>query len=330
MTRAQAQKLAEQPIPETMLQAARQFADPETAHAFFVQMRWPNGVACPRTGCGNADVVYMPKQHRWFCRECKGQFTAKLGTIFEDSPIGFDKWLPAVWLIASARNGISSYEIARALAVTQKTAWFMLHRIREAMQDQTFSMLTGTVEIDEAYIGGKYRNKSLAKRKKLREQREARGLTKAHFEEKTAVLGMVERGGRVRAWSVPEVSHKTLLPKLGASIHHDATVYTDSSGLYTHINEYFLHHSSVNHSIEEYVRGNVHTNNIECFWAVLKRTIGGTYIHVHPRHLDRYLAEQVYRFDERQNDDGPRFAKAVKRADGRRLTWKVLTDKSGR
>jgi transposase-like protein len=141
---------------------------------------------------------------------------------------------------------------------------------------------------------------------------------------------MVERGGRVRAWSVRDVSHQTLLPKLRDSIHHDATVYTDSSALYTHINEYFLHHSSVNHSIEEYVRGNVHTNNIECFWAVLKRTIGGTYTHVAPFHLDRYLAEQVYRFDERKEKDGPRFAKAVKRADGRRLTWKALTDKSAR
>ncbi len=141
---------------------------------------------------------------------------------------------------------------------------------------------------------------------------------------------MVERGGRVRAWTVPDTQHATLLPKLRASIDHDATVYTDASTLYTHINEYFLTHSSVNHSIEEYVRGNVHTNNIECFWAVLKRTIGGTYIHVHPRHLDRYLAEQVYRFDERKNTDGPRFAKAAKRADGRRLTWKALTEKARR
>jgi len=206
----------------------------------------------------------------------------------------------------------------------------MLHRIRAAMQADPFSLLTGTVEVDEAYIGGKHHNKSLAKRKKLQEQRIARGLSRVHYEEKTAVLGMVERGGRVRAWKVPETSHAALLPKLRESIHHDATVYTDASALYTHINEYFLTHASVNHSIEEYVRGNVHTNNIECFWAVSKRTLGGTYIHIHPRHLDRYLAEQVYRFDERKNDDGPRFAKAVKRTDGRRLTWKALTDKTTR
>ena len=187
----------------------------------------------------------MPKQRRWYCRECKGQFTAKTGTIFEDSPIGFDKWLPAIWLIASNRNGISSYEIARGVKVTQKTAWFMLHRIREAMQDDTFSMFTGTVEVDEAYIGGKHRTKSLKKRRQLAERRKERGMGVNSYDEKTAVFGMVERGGRVRAWKMDDVSHKTLLPKLRASIHQDATVYTDASSLYTHINEYFLTHSPV-------------------------------------------------------------------------------------
>ena len=178
-----------------MLEAARQFADPQTAHDFFVQMRWPNGAACPRTGCGNADVVYMPKQRRWYCRECKGQFTAKTGTIFEDSPIGFDKWLPAIWLIASNRNGISSYEIARGVKVTQKTAWFMLHRIREAMQDDTFSMFTGTVEVDEAYIGGKHRTKSLKKRREHAERRKERGMG----ETPTTKDGRLRHGGTRRA-----------------------------------------------------------------------------------------------------------------------------------
>jgi transposase-like protein len=122
-----------QPIPETLIQAVRQFSDPEVAHAFFVQHRWPNGVACPRMGCGSAAVTYLAKYRRWNCRDCGRQFTAKVGTIFEDSPIGLDKWLPAFWLIASNRNGISSHELARGLGVTQKTAWFMLHRIREAL-----------------------------------------------------------------------------------------------------------------------------------------------------------------------------------------------------
>jgi len=299
-----------QSVPETMLQAVRQFADPQIAHDFFVQYRWPNGVACPRMGCGSASVTYLAKYRRWNCRDCKRQFTAKVGTIFEDSPIGLDKWLPAFWLISSNRNGISSHELHRALDVTQKTAWFMLHRIREAMQsDSTETPLSGTVEADETYIGGKWENKPKSKRKHRYSPVAARSA-------KTPVFGIVERGGRVRAWKVLNVSAKTLLPKMRDSIDQDATLYTDSASLYTHVNEYFLQHASVNHSIEEYVRGAVHTNNIECFWSVLKRTIGGTYTHVNPRHLDRYLAEQVFRFDERKNDDGPRFAKATKGADG--------------
>jgi transposase-like protein len=177
------------------------------------------------------------------------------------------------------------------------------------------------VEADEAFIGGRWEKMNRKRRRAL----EAAGHTA--YSSKAAVFGMVERGGRVRAWTVKNATRETLLPKLRDSIHHDATIYTDAADFYTHINEYFLHHSSVNHSLREYVRGNVHTNNIECFWAVLKRTIGGTYTHVSPRHLDRYLAEQVFRFDERENQDGPRFAKAAKGADGKRLTYKALTAK---
>jgi transposase-like protein len=294
------------------------FADPDVAHDFFVAMRWPNGVACPRA-CGSVNVAYMPKQRRWYCNDCKGQFTAKLGTVFEDSPIGFDKWLPAFWLLASNRNGISSHELGRALHVTQRTAWFMLQRIRLAMEDDTFDKLTGTVEVDEAYIGGAWQSMSKRRRRAI----EKAGLTRTGS--KQAVIGMVERKGRVRAFSVPNTQQKTILPKLRDSIHHDATVFTDGADLYRHINEFFLRHGWVNHMTQEYVRGDVHTNNIECFWAVLKRTIGGTYTHVTPRHLDRYLAEQVYRFNERENEDGPRFAKAAKGADGKRLTYKELT-----
>jgi transposase-like protein len=310
------------PVPETMIEAVRMFASEQVAHDFFVAMRWPGGVvACPRA-CGSLEVAYMPRQRRWYCNECKRQFTAKIGTVFEDSPIGFSKWLPAFWLLASNRNGISSHELGRALKVTQRTAWFMLQRIRLAMEDDTFDMLTGTVEVDEAYIGGKWDKMNRKRRRTV----EKAGQTA--YSSKAAVVGMVERKGRVRAFAVPDTKQKTLLAKLTESIHQDATVYTDDLELYTHINEFFLRHASVNHSLKEYVKGNVHTNNIECFWAVLKRTIGGTYTHVHPRHLDRYLAEQVYRFNERENKDGPRFAKATRGADGKRLTYKALTAKN--
>lgn len=246
-----------QSVPETMLEAVRQFADPVAAHDFWVQMRWPDGVACP-LACGSVRVAYMPKRRRWYCNDCKQQFTAKVGTIFEDSPIGFDKWLPAIWLIASNRNGISSYELARALRVTQRTAWFMLHRIRKALENDDLTPFSGTVEVDEAYIGGKWENKPL----KVRRQGESGRL--AHWRSKTAVLGMVERGGKVRAWAVPSTTGKTMLPKLRESIHHDATVFTDSNTVYTHIDEYFMTHSTVNHSAAEYVCGRVHTNTIEC------------------------------------------------------------------
>jgi len=317
-----------QALPKTLLQAVQKFSDPQVAHDFFVALRFPNGVACPRPGCGSADLNYLAKHFRWYCRECKRQFSAKVGTALEDSPISLTKWLPAFWLISSNRNGISSYEIARGLGVTQKTAWFMLHRIRLAMYDESNDQLTGTVEADEAYIGGKWENMNRKRRRAI----EKGGLTPTSS--KAIVVGMVERKkadgrkGRVRAYAVPEAAHKTLLPLLTKSIDQNATLYTDESSLYTHINEFFLKHASVHHKLKEYVKGNVHTNNIECFWAVLKRTIGGTYTHVHPRHLDRYLAEQVYRFNERENEDGPRFAKATKGADGKRLTYKSLTEKA--
>ncbi|MBV9720070.1 MAG: IS1595 family transposase [Candidatus Eremiobacteraeota bacterium] len=180
-------------VPETMIEAVRMFADEKVAHDFFVGMRWPHGVACPRA-CGSLAVAYMAKQRRWYCNDCKQQFTAKVGTVFEDSPIGFSKWLPAFWLIASNRNGISSHELGRALKVTQRTAWFMLHRIRLAMETETFDKLTGTIEADEAYIGDKSEKMS----KKRRRAIEAAGQTA--YSSKAAVFGMVERKGRVRAW----------------------------------------------------------------------------------------------------------------------------------
>jgi transposase-like protein len=309
------------PLPKTLLEAVRYFSEYKVAHDFFVAIRFPHGVACPRMGCGSAAVAFMPKHWRWYCNECKRQFSAKVGTVFEDSPIPLTKWLPAIWLIASNRNGISSYEIARGLGVTQKTAWFMMHRIRAMMEDDATDKLTGTVEADEAYIGGSFESMNRRRRRAVNRA----GHTP--YSAKQAVVGMVERKGRVRAFSVRNVQAKTLLPKLLASIDQDATLYTDTATLYTHINEYFLHHATVDHGLKEYVRGEVHTNNIEAFWAVLKRTIGGTYTHVNPRHLDRYLAEQVYRFNERENEDGPRFAKATKGADGKRLTYKELIAK---
>lgn len=312
-------------------------------------MRWPNGVACPRAGCGNANLrkierkVWIrpphkqgdPKRgphgdkppkvqvtrHLWYCKECKRQFTLTVGTIFEDSPIGLEKWLPAAWLLSADRNGISSCELARALRVRQSTAWHMLHRIRLAMSDdETPEPFGGEVEADETYIGGKLKFSKEARRRKRK------GMKWDPDFNKTAVLGIVQRGGKARAWSVPDGSYKTLLPRFVDSIRPDATLYTDGAWSFWYIGKKFAKHEWTNHAIR-YVEGNIHTQNIEGFWSVLRRTIGGTYIHIEPRHLDRYLAEQCFRFNERKNADGPRFKAALKGADNRRLTYKVLTAK---
>ncbi|HUA07985.1 MAG TPA: IS1595 family transposase [Candidatus Acidoferrales bacterium] len=337
-------------MPRTLLEAVTYFSDLERAHEYFVAVRWPNGVACPRMGCGSADVrkidrvvMVRPKplpgerrgphgskppkvpvtRHLWLCKDCDRQFTATVGTIFEDSGIGLDKWLPATWLLSADRNGISSCELARALSVRQSTAWFMLHRIRTAMMEpgDNPEPFGGEVEADETWIGGKLKFSKRARRRQREGQPWDPNLTK------TAVLGVVQRGGRARAWSIPNRSRRTMLPRIVDAIRPDATLYTDGDwAMYSIGKNFFASHYWINHSLE-YVRGRVHTNNIEGFWSVLRRTIGGTYIHVNPRHLDRYLAEQCFRFNERQNKDGPRFNAVLKGADSKRLTYEQLTKK---
>ena len=308
----------ESKVPETLLEAVRYFSNPDVAHQFVTDLRWPNGVACPRMGCGNADVAYMPKYRTWYCKECKRKFTAKVGTIFEDSPIGFDKWLPAIWLLSANRNGISSCELARGLGVTQKTAWFILHRVRLAMADGTFEKLSGEVEADETWIGPKAR--SINRRGGRSKKSRGPGFSK------TPVMGIRERGGRVRAFVIDDRQRKTLLPRIFENVAKGSTIYTDEAHQYHALKYADYVHEVINHA-EKYVDGRVHTNSIENFWSVLKRTIGGTYICPRPRHLDRYLDEQIFRYNERENEDGPRFIEAVKGADGKRLTYKSLIAK---
>ena len=257
----------------------------------------------------------------WRCRECDRQFTAKVGTIFEDSPIGFDRWLPALWMLTSCRNGVSSYEISRALKVTQKTAWFMLHRLRAALKLESFDRLMGEVETDETYIGGKPRRQNVGRQLMHRKGGGRAG--------KTTVMGMIERSapgrsGRVRAFVVADAKIPTLLPKISANIEQGSTIYTDALRAYEQINPSEYRHLVINHAVR-YVEGKVHTNNIENFWSVLKRTLGGTYIATRAFHLDAYIDEQVFRFNARRDTDGPRFVQGLKGADGRRLTWKQLT-----
>lgn len=308
-------------MPQTLMEALRYFADDDTCLAFLVDLRWgKDGVRCP--SCGGADVSFLKTRRVWKCKtdHPKRQFSIKVGTIFEDSPISLDKWLAAMWLLANAKNGISSYEVGRSLGITQKSAWFMMHRIRLAMQDGTIEKLRGRVEADETYIGGKVHN--MHKGKKLRVMGGRRGGTYA----KAIVAGMLEREtGRVRAEVIP-TAYGGVLPALvrkhvetGSELITDSLIGYRALGL----SGDFVH-NFVNH-VREYVRGHVHTNGIENFWALLKRGIKGTYVNVEPFHLHRYVDEQAHRFNNRKRTDLARFMDVAKTILGRRLTYKALT-----
>ncbi len=304
---------ANKSLPTSLVEAIRYFSDIDVCTKFVANLRWPNGPVCPR--CGVMDYSYLSTRRLWKCKGCKKQYSVKLGTIFEDSPLGLDKWLPAIWLIANSKNGISSHELGRALGTTQKSAWFMLHRIRLAMQTGTFEKLSGTVEVDETFIGGKARNMSARARR--------RKITGTGGKDKTAVLGMVERGGEVRAEVIPNVRRGTLQRRVRETVEPGSAVYTDALRSYSGLDADYVH-AVVDHA-ERYVDGQVHTNYMENFWAQLKRGLHGTYISVQPFHLYRYLDERVFTFNLRELDDHGRFRKVLQAATGRRLTYAELT-----
>jgi transposase-like protein len=301
--------------PRTLLEAINYFADIDVCTSFVADMIWPNGPYCPDCGC--VEYSYLKARRIWKCKACKRQYSVKVGTIFENSPLPLSKWLLAVWLIANSKNGISSYELARALGITQKTAWFMLHRIRLAMQTESFR-LGGEVEVDEAFVGGKANNMHWAER-----ERKVKGGRGGKGSGKTPVLGMLERGGRVQAEVVPNVRGKTLRPRVKDSVANGATVYTDALPSYNGLGVRFTHRT-IDHA-EKYVDGRVHTNGIENFWSLVKRGLYGTYVSVDPEHLFRYLDERVFTFNERGRSDYERFCVALAAINGRRLTYDALT-----
>jgi transposase-like protein len=313
--------------PETLQKAIATFSDPEKAFQAAIEFRWPGGnVTCPR--CGQAKHSFIKTRRLWFCYVCKKQFTVKVGTIMEDSPIGLDKWMTAIWMLANCKNGISSYEIAKNLGIHQKSAWFMLHRIREAMRDeQTHKFgFGGPVESDESFIGPNPAKMNRTQRKKYSIER-----NKGQMIAKTAVHGILDRELRqVRAKVVPNVKRETLQETILANVTPFAKVYTDEHVGYQGLEKKFIH-KIVNHS-QEYVKGQVHTQGIENFWSLLKRTLRGTYVSVEPFHLDNYLDEQVFRYNNRKTKDNPltdsdRFALAMSQVAGRRLTYADLTGK---
>jgi len=305
--------MSDQKLPSSLLEAVRHFSDLDVATGFVAKLRWPNGPVCPR--CEGTEHSYLTTRRIWKCKGCKKQFSVKVGTIFEDSPLGLDKWLPAVWLIANSKNGISSHELGRALGVTQKSAWFMLHRIRLAMQTGTFEKLSGEIELDETFIGGKARNMHAHVRRQK--------ITGTGGMDKSAVLGMIERGGAVRAEVVPNVRRRTLQPRVREVVERGSAVYTDALRSYSGLADDYAH-QVVDHA-ERYVDGQVHTNYMENFWAQLKRGLNGTYISVQPFHLFRYLDERVFTFNLRERDDYGRFDGVLRAATGRRLTYAELT-----
>ena len=305
--------------PKTLQEAIIYFSDKTNCRDYLVARRWPNGVTCPT--CGGTSVKEQPKYNRWQCasHHSSRQFTLKTGTIFEDSPLGLDKWLMAMWMVVNCKNGVSSYEIHRGIGVTQKSAWFMNHRIRLALGMEPSKKLSGEVEIDETFIGGKARFMHASKRKKVGD---------TGFVGKVAVMGLLERhGGEVRCQVVPNTRRKSLEPIVKKHIEAGANVYSDNLPSYRSLDEAEYIHKVIDHA-ERYVDGNIHTNGIENFWSLLKRTIKGTYVSVEPFHLFRYLDEQCYRFNKRTLTDGQRFDIASRAIIGKRLTFAQVTGKT--
>ncbi len=309
--------------PKTLQQAIRYFADEQVCIDTIAKMRWPNGPVCPK--CGHGEHYYLATQKRWKCKKCAKQFSVKAGTIFEDSPISLDKWLTALWMLVNCKNGISSYEVGRNLGITQKSAWFVLHRLRLAPQEQSLVKIGGEgkpVEVDETFIGGAARHMHKAKR--------AIRITSTGMKDKTPVIGILERGGKVRTSVVPNRRKKVLQTEIKRNVSGGSILFTDSLPSYEGMESEYAH-KVIDHAVA-YVDGQIHTNGLENYWSLLKRGLKGTYISVDTFHLFRYLDEQAFRFNNRATKDNPmndrdRFDLALSQIAGKRLTFVEVTGK---
>lgn len=312
--------------PKTLRDAIRYFADPQVCVNTVASLRWPNGPVCPK--CGHGEHYYLATQKRWKCKKCLKQFSVKVGTIFEDSAIALDKWLIALWMLVNCKNGISSYEIGRDLGITQKSAWFVLHRLRLALQSGSVAKMGGKgkhVEADETFIGGAARFMHKDKRK--------RRITETGTKDKIAVMGILERGGEVRANVIPTRRKHIVQAEIRAHVQAGSAIYTDALMSYMGLKDQDFAHQVIDHA-EKYVDGQVHTNGLENFWSLVKRGLKGTYISVEPFHLFRYLDEQVYRYNNRGSKENPmndedRFQLALSQIAGKRLTFAGVTGKVG-
>jgi len=306
--------------PKTLLEAVKHFADEQVCFGYMIGLKWPDGkITCPK--CGGESIGRIPARRVLKCnkKSCQKQFSAKVGTIFEDSPLPLSSWFVAVWCIANAKNGISSCELARALGVTQKSAWFMLHRIRLAMRTPTFRKFTDVVESDETFIGGKAENMHARQRAKRILGRGGVG--------KSIVHGLLERTigdktSKVRASVVPNTERETLTQEIVRNVDPNAVVCTDAAASYAGLMARFVHRT-IDHATA-YVRGLVHVNGIENFWSLTKRMLRGTYVAVAPFHLQAYLDEEAFRFNERKDVDGGRFTTVMRGVLGKRITFRTL------
>lgn len=306
-------------LPETQLEAVTYFADMENCHNFMVSKRWSNGnPICPHCGSNNIGKLSRPR-YIWNCKGCKKQFSVKVGTIFEDSPLPLSKWLPAVWMIVNAKNGVSSCELARSLGISQKSAWFMSHRIRLALHEGSFEKMSGYIEADETFIGAKARNMHRDKRKS-----KVKGTGPIAM---TAVQGLLERATRDGVSRVKTVVLKSrkkdeLQKNIRNYVLKGSEIHTDALKSYNGLEGDYIH-KVVDHAVC-YVKDNVHTNGLENFWSLLKRSVKGTYICPASFHLFRYLDEQVFRFNERKGEDCDRFNLAISSVSNRRIMYSQL------
>jgi transposase-like protein len=310
-------------VPPTLEEAIIYFADEDNAFAYAVASRWPTGVFCPY--CDTPDVAFIATRKKWRCRPCNKQFSVRVGTIFEDSPIRLGKWFTAIWMLINCKNGVSSYEIARALDVTQKTAWFLLHRVRAAIKAKSFDKkLAGVVETDECFVGGLFKNMHKSRKEKIRAESNAKGAsTMRGAIGKTLVQAVLERDGEIRAQIIDSTRIETRLAFIEEHAEEGSQLMTDEGSNSAAFSENFVH-DFVNHQ-QEYVRGNVHCNGVENFWSLLSRMLHGTYVAVEPFHLSAYVDEQAFRFNQRKDNDAGRFLKALAMVPTARLTYKDLT-----
>lgn len=290
------------------------FTDPTAAAEYLESIRWANGVVCPKCGESEREPYRLKNQKRrlWKCRACRKQFTVTVGTIFESSHIPLHKWLLAFYLLCASKKGMSAHQLHRMLGVTYKTAWFMFHRVREAMSDPAFSAkLSGVVEVDETYVGGKRRGRT--------------GRPSGTDPQKFPVVALVERGGRVRSSHVANVGARELKGAIRENVDRKARVMTDEYRSYHGLDQEFASHEVVKHGAGEYVRGDAHTNTAEGYFANLKRGLNGSYHHVSQRHLHRYLSEFDFRWNAREASDSARTVAALREAEGKRLKYRSPT-----